>query len=308
MTVTPIDRRKASAWLGVDWSEHRRWVRVQGRWANVVDVGSGPAILFIHGLGGNWQSWLENLPAFMDGHRVVAMDLPGFGHSEMPRERITIDGYASWLAALMDELGIDRATLVGNSMGGFIGADAAVNQPDRIDKLVLVSAAALWNERRRARPLVTLSKLTKAYSTKLAAQWELAHRHPNLRGPILFQTGIRHPRRLAPELAWEIMSGAGSPGFADALEALYRHRIRDDLERISCPTLIVWGTHDQLVPLKHAFEYEAMIEDARVVVYHDTGHLPMLERPAEFNAELAQFLASDLAARKQPATSPAQAR
>src|SRR5918911_1665544 len=68
-----------SAWLDVDWREHQRWVRVEDRWANVVEMGSGSPVVLVHGLGGNWQNWLENIPVIAREHRVVAMDLPGFG-------------------------------------------------------------------------------------------------------------------------------------------------------------------------------------------------------------------------------------
>ena len=281
-------------WQDIDWSEHRKWVVVDGAAANVVDVDvagdSERAIVWIHGLGGNWQSWLANIPAFMGSHRCIAVDLPGFGYSKMPPHELSIPGYARWLAHLLSDLGVERATVVGNSMGGFIGADLAVNEPDLVEKLVLVNAAALWNERRRARPLVMLSNLTKSYATKFAAQWEMAHSHPRLRIPALAGAGARHPGRIPRDLAWEIMSGAGAPGFADALQALYDHRIREDLERISCPTLILWGTHDPLVPLRHAFEYEDVIAEARVVVFNDTGHIPMVEKPREFNAAVEDFM------------------
>src|SRR3954454_6832863 len=103
-----------SPWIGIDWREHQRWVRVSDRWANVVEMGSGPPVLFVHGLGGSWQNWLENIPAFAARHRVVAMDLPGFGASEMPREKISISGYGRWLHSLCRELGIERGSFVGN--------------------------------------------------------------------------------------------------------------------------------------------------------------------------------------------------
>ncbi len=292
MTVTSI-RGDVADWRDVDWATHQRWVCVEDRWANVVDTGGdGDVVVFIHGLGANWQSWLPSIPPLMARHRVVTFDLPGFGHSAMPHDELSIPGYARWVSELLGELGVEQATVVGNSMGGFVGADLAVNFPHRVERLVLVTAAALWNERRRARPLVVLANLTSAYASKFAAQWELAHKHPKLRLPSLYYSGIRHPRKVPLDLAWEIMSGAGAPGFANALEALFKHKIRDDLERIGCPTLVVWGSHDPLVPLHNAFEYEALIPDARVVVFNDCGHVPQIEKPDRFNEALAEFIAS----------------
>src|SRR5919112_2117450 len=134
--------------MDIDWSEHLRWVRVQDRWMNVLDYGSGgdadEPIIFIHGLSGCWQNWLENIPYFARERRVIAMDLPGFGESEMPAKDISISRYADTIDALLTALDIDETVrLVGNSMGGFIGAELAIRYPQRIERLVLVAAAGL---------------------------------------------------------------------------------------------------------------------------------------------------------------------
>src|SRR4051795_7517491 len=139
-----------SAWQSVNWRRHQRWVRVEDRSANVVELGSGPAGGFIHGLGGSWQNWLENLPAVADaGYRAIAVDLPGFGESEMPREKISISGYGRFVDALLGELGVGAAAIVGNSMGGFIGSELAIRFPARVERLVLVSAAGISIEHQR---------------------------------------------------------------------------------------------------------------------------------------------------------------
>src|SRR3954451_1006596 len=85
--------RGRSPWLGVDWREHQRWIEVAGPTVNVVELGEGALIVFIHGLAGSWQNWLEQLPVFARSHRAIAFDLPGFGQSPMPREKIAIAGY-----------------------------------------------------------------------------------------------------------------------------------------------------------------------------------------------------------------------
>jgi len=137
----PVGR---SEWQDIDWQQHMRWVRVEDRWMNLVDIGEGPVILMIHGLAGSWQNWLENIPFFARDHRVIAVDLPGFGESEMPAKDISISRYADTVDALLDELDIDQPVrLLGNSMGGFIGAELAIRYPQRIERLVLVAAAGL---------------------------------------------------------------------------------------------------------------------------------------------------------------------
>lgn len=281
-----------SDWMDVDWREHQRWITVDGRQVNLVDIGEGPAIVLIHGLAGSWQNWLENIPRLARSHRVVAVDLPGFGYSEMPREDISISRYARCLDVVCDELDIGRAAVVGNSMGGFVGADFAIQHPDRVGHLVLVAAAVLWNERRRARPLTTLAQVTGAYTAVLATQWRLAARRPRLRTMSLAQV-VRHPGRIPAELAIEQLRHVGTPeAFGAAIDALYSYKLRDRLAEIACPTLVVWGTHDQLVPVKHASELAECIPGARTVIFEQTGHVPMLERPTRFNALLEDFLSS----------------
>src|SRR3954468_17656137 len=140
-------------WMDVDWRGQQRWLRISDRWANVCEVGSGPPVLFVHGLGGAWQNWLENLlPTAAAGYRAIAVDLPGFGHSELPAEMVSISGYGRWLDALLEELGVaEPVKLVGNSMGGFIGCEVAIQFPARVERLVLVSAAGVRNEHPRHR-------------------------------------------------------------------------------------------------------------------------------------------------------------
>jgi len=296
MLADPYGPRPDSAWRRVRWRDHLVTVRVDGRRVNVVDLGEGDeAIVFVHGLGANWQSWLEQLPRFAGGRRVLALDLPGFGHSQMPRGELTITGMGEAVAGVMDARGVDNAVVVGNSMGGFVGIELALVAPEKVVKLVLVSAAALWNEGITARPSVLLNRLARPYATKFYAQWQwqLALKHPRLRLPALASAGIRHPSAFPLDLAWELMSGAGAPGFHEAVQALYDYKIRDRMPEIAAPTLVVWGTRDPLVPLWHAFEYEALIPECRVVIFRDTGHVPQLERPARFNQELEEFLETD---------------
>src|SRR5579863_1278171 len=132
-----------SRWLDVDWRTHQRWVIVNGAPINVIELGEGPALLFVHGLSGSWPNWLEQLPVFAASHRVIALDLPGFGRSPMPVEPISISGYARTLDALLGALGVSAAGVVGNSMGGFVAAELAINHPRRVERLALISPAGI---------------------------------------------------------------------------------------------------------------------------------------------------------------------
>jgi pimeloyl-ACP methyl ester carboxylesterase len=282
--------------MDTDWSAHLRWVRVHGTLVNVLDMGSDPAhpaLLFLHGLSGCWQNWLENIPDFARDHRVIAVDLPGFGASPMPPDAISITGYARMLVALLDELGIDDVQIVGNSMGGFIGAEIAIRNPERVRRLVLVAAAGLSmrqmrHERRRGvRPRVE-NVLFFALG-RLASHSDVVVRSSHLRRALLALI-VAHPERLPGPLILEQAHGAGKPGFDAALDAMTGYPIRDRLGEVACPALIVWGEEDRLVPLRDASEFEWLIPDARRVIYADTGHMVMFERPARFNADVRAFL------------------
>src|SRR3954470_4811460 len=162
----PVGR---SAWMDIDWRACQRFVEVDGRRVNVVELGEGePAMVFVHGLAGSWQNWLENLPHFAaTGHRVIAFDLPGFGVSEDPSEKISIPGYGRHVDALLDRLGVGPAVLVGNSMGGFIAAEVAIQYPERVERLVLVSAAGLTVEYQRNEPALGALR----YGRRLLLAW-----------------------------------------------------------------------------------------------------------------------------------------
>jgi pimeloyl-ACP methyl ester carboxylesterase len=289
----PVGR---SPWLDLDWREHQRWVTVDGRQVNVIELGSGPPIVFIHGLSGSWQNWLEQLPVFAREHRVITFDLPGFGASEMPAQKITISGYGRFVAALLDELEVGSAAVVGNSMGGFIGMELAIRFPERVERLVLVSAAGLSieylrNERALA-VLGTLENRLAAYSGWLASRSDALARRPGARR-LIFGIVAHRPDRLPGPLVAEQVRGSGKPGFLPALDALTDYPIRDRLGEIACPTLIVWGSEDKLVPARDADEFARLIPNSRKVVWPETGHVAMLERPAAFNALLEAFLAEE---------------
>jgi len=285
-----------SPWLDVDWNEHQRWVAVGGRQANVIDLGSGSPLVFIHGLSGSWQNFLEQLPVFAREHRVIAFDLPGFGESDMPDAKITIRGYGEWVAALLDELGVGTAAVVGNSMGGFIGIELAIRFPQRVERLVLVSAAGLSIEYlRNERALAVLNALDNrlaAYTGWLATKSDALARRPRAR-QMIFGIVAAHPDRLPGPLVAEQVRGSGKAGFIPALDALTDYPIRNRLGEIACPVLIVWGANDKLVPARDADEFARLIPNSRKVVWQDTGHVAMLERPAAFNRLLEAFLAEE---------------
>ena len=150
-----------STWTTVDWPSLTRSELILGRRVNtcLATAGDGPPLLFLHGLGGLWQNWLLNFPAFFSSHRVIAPDLPGFGQSEMPAGRISIQGFARVIDALCERLDIENPVVIGNSMGGFIGAELALAFPTRVRKLVLISAAGISAQNMWREPVLAVGRL-----------------------------------------------------------------------------------------------------------------------------------------------------
>jgi pimeloyl-ACP methyl ester carboxylesterase len=288
-------RRGRSEWLDFPWARHQHRIRIDGREAQYVDAGEGPALIFIHGLGAAWQSWLENIPEFARDHRVVAMDLPGFGCSDLPEGDISIEYYANWVFRLLDELGIDAGAVVGNSMGGFIAAEMAIRRPERVQRLALVSAAVFWQEYRRAQPLVELARRSDAIVARaLTRVTDDVATRPRLRSWALATAGFRYPHLIEKQLAHELVRSARrTDGYLPALEAMADFPLEEELPKISCPALIVWGAQDTLVPVKDAKRLQALIPGSRRVVFERTGHVAMLERPERFNRLLREFLDED---------------
>jgi pimeloyl-ACP methyl ester carboxylesterase len=282
------------SWMAVDWASHTRRLPVEGRTVHVIDTGGdGPPLLFIHGLGGVWQNWLLNIPAFMGSHRCVALDLPGFGQSELPAGDISIHGFAQAVDAVCDQLGIDCPVVVCNSMGGFVGAELALSYPTRVDKLVLVSAAGLSTEYLRREPLLALARVWTAGVTRAGVLTDPVVLRRRLRRAFL-QSVVRYPERLSVPLTYELIQGAGKPGFVPSLQALMAYSFRDRLAQIEVPVLIVWGRNDMIVPVRDAEGFEQLIgPNARALIFEDTGHVPMLERPSRFNELLDGFIAGE---------------
>jgi pimeloyl-ACP methyl ester carboxylesterase len=292
------------SWRAVDWATLLQRVRLGAEEVNYVDVGprdSGgqPPLVFVHGLAGQWQNWLENIPRLARERRVVALDLPGFGGSPVAHERVTIPFYGRCVEALCEHLGLDAVALVGNSMGGFVAAEVAIQQPARVERLALVSAAGISTSALSQAPVLTVGRIAAAMTAYAVPRQRALARRPLTRHLALALVA-RHPSLLKPDLAYEgFISGAGKPGFNDALRAVLEYDVRERLPEIGCPTLIVWGERDGVIPVRDAHHFERLIGDSRKLLLRDTGHISMAERPKAFNDALLSFLAERGAAEKQ---------
>jgi pimeloyl-ACP methyl ester carboxylesterase len=282
-------------WRTVAWRNHLRAVTVDARRVHLVDIGSGAQapVVFVHGLGGRWQNWIENIPRVARERRVVALDLPGFGRSQLPTAPISIAGYAAVLDRLCDLLELESVVLVGNSMGGAIAAETALRFPARVERLVLVSAAAIsiadFN------PAPTAALMAAINRTPLGSPAGVRATIGRRRARHLaFAALVRHPTLIGTDTLCELVGGRGAPGLVGAMAAMISNELRAELSEIAAPALIVHGRDDMLVPVADSVWLAEQLRGAQLEIFEDTGHLVMLERPVRFDELLLRFASAQI--------------
>ncbi|HEY5943385.1 MAG TPA: alpha/beta hydrolase [Solirubrobacterales bacterium] len=281
-------------WLQIDWRQHLHRVDLPGaQQVNYAEIGEGEPILFIHGIAGCWRNFLENLPYFGRSYRAIALDLPGFGDSPMPSWEITMANYGRLIHDFCERLGIEHvAALVGNSMGGFIATEAVIQQPERFDRLVLISAAGISFAEWEGRSIDAAARIFKAAIPMLSGERSSYWTRPRGR-KLAFGRIFRNPNRLRPELlAEQVRPGLQAPAFSDALGSIWGYDTRERLPEIEIPTLVTWGLNDQVVPVEAALGYHRLIPKSRLELFERTGHLPQLERPGRWNPLVEGFIES----------------
>ncbi|MGZ4698686.1 MAG: alpha/beta fold hydrolase [Nocardioides sp.] len=282
-------------WRQVDWDAHERATTLEdGTEVSYVDYGSGPGpvVLLVHGLGGSWRVWLANLAHLGQTHRVVAVDLPGFGASPPDGSPGRYDTYAATLDRLCADLGISRVVAVGNSFGGWISAELARRNPALVAGLVLVDAAGIPCTPAERRKVVGMLRMADRLAPASSRNRDLLGRRPQLRRRALAFV-VSRADRIPDDLAVVIIPQTPSPVFRTVLEAAVLSWSADwcaSLGALDVPALVVWGERDRQLPMRHAEEWVRHLARAELVVIAGAGHMPMLEEPGTVNAHLRQFL------------------
>lgn len=275
------------AWLEATGLVARERV-VAGHRVRYVRAGQGPPVVLIHGLASSIYTWKAVLPRLAADHDVVALDLPGFGGSEQPADLDFADLVAA-VSALLDALGLERASLVGNSLGGAVAASVAARRPERVPALVLIDAAGFQRDLADA-PAVL--RVAVADPTGLLAR--LPFKRPLVR--LALRQVFHDDARVTDERVAEYVAPLLRSGAVASLRSLLRtppervEHLRRALPGIRAPTLVVWGREDAWIPQAHADRFAAEIPDTRVVRLDDCGHMPQEECPAELLEVLAPFL------------------
>lgn len=274
------------------------FVDVQGVRVRCWQAGeSGSPVLLLHGGGidSAMLSWRETILPLANGHRVFAADWPGYGESDFPPGAGKLAYYLSFLPRLMDALSLPDASLVGLSMGGGIALGFALENPARVQKLVLVDSYGLAGKA----PAHLLSYLVIQFPWMSDATYAFLRRNP--KWARLALGGIFHnPKLISDDLAEEVYRDILKPSAGRAFAVMQRDEISwkglrtcymDRLGGIAIPTLIVQGANDTLVPLKAARMAHERFPGSQLHVIPDCGHWPPREKPDEFLEVVRPFLA-----------------
>lgn len=276
----------------IEWEEAvrgRTVAHVAGVGVHYVEAGSGPAVVLIHGFGGHTFSYRYAIPALAKYHRVVAVDLKGFGYSERPKEGdYSLNAQAELVLGLMDKLGIEKASLVGHSMGGEVVMRIASTQPQRVEKLVL--AASVSGERFPTLPPVPVIKPFMSAIGRLTAR-------------LLLRRGFYDVTKLTEEVREGYRGPKRVVGFNDGIYRLMRDMRHDspiDYGRITHPVLIIWARAERL-PKLILKRLQKRLPHAELVYVEKAGHMLLEEQPESCNRIILRFLAgSDTSAEGEP--------
>jgi pimeloyl-ACP methyl ester carboxylesterase len=241
---------------------------------HIIRRGSGAPVLLLHGWGASADLFARTMDGLESDFDLIAPDFPGFGATEPPPAAWAVGDYVDWTIALMDELGVQRASVIGHSFGGRVAIKLAALHPERVQKVVLTDAAGI-------RPKRTLGYHLRVRAFK-TTRW-------------LAQTPLA-PASLRAWAAARIASSgssdykAASGTVRGSFVRVVNEDLRDYLPRIQAPTLLIWGDRDEDTPLADGQLMERLIPDAGLVVFEGAGHYAYIEQAARFNVIVKTFL------------------
>ena len=255
-----------------------KFVTVYGAKIHYVEAGSGAPLILIHGLADNVAVWDSVIPPLAAKFRVIAFDQIGFGHSDKPLLSYRVSTFVDFLDGFMTELKIERASLVGNSLGSWVAAAFALTHPERVERLVLSDAAGY-------------AALAKTMDPRALRALRLASREDiRYLGPLTF-----HDKRFYQDvdLAFKERVTAGdSYTVSQLLDSMTRGDdvLDNRLHAINRPTLVIWGRDDKLIPLNFGERFHQEIAGSRLRIIDNCGHMPQVECANEFTAAVLEFL------------------
>jgi pimeloyl-ACP methyl ester carboxylesterase len=265
-------------------------------------AGAGPPIVLVHGIGDSSATWKPVLPALAKRHLVIAPDLLGHGSSDKPRADYSVAAYANGVRDLLGVLGVERATLVGHSLGGGVAMQFAYQFPERTERLVLVGSGGAGPD---VTPVLRIMTLPGAAALLLLLRMPTARLQVG--GAVqllrLLGTGLGQDAPDLLRMVDALPDATARAAFIRTLRAVvdWRGQVVTMLDRCyltrGMPTLLVWGSRDAVVPVAHAYRAHEAMPGSRLEVFEGAGHFPFHTDPPRFVTILEDFLATTEPAR-----------
>jgi pimeloyl-ACP methyl ester carboxylesterase len=238
-----------------------------------------PTVILLHGLGAQAESWQLNIAALAQNYRVIAPDQIGFGKSDKPLLKYRVGTYADFLDKFMAELKIEKASLVGNSMGGWVSGLTAIKYPNRVEKVVLADSAGLLPKEVDLNQIYQLNNSTR---DEIRANLKLIFANP----------ALQNNEALVDQFFTQRITTNDGYTINSLIESIKRREdfLDNRLGEIKKPTLIIWGKQDGLLPLSDGEKFNKGIANSQLVVFDNCGHAPQFEKAADFNKKVVEFL------------------
>jgi pimeloyl-ACP methyl ester carboxylesterase len=268
---------------------------INGIKIHFVEAGEGRPLLFLHGLGGSWEDWAANLQAFAPSYRAVAMDFPGFGDSEKPEGDYSIEWLTGIVEKFLEERKLERATIVGHSMGALVALKLAARGNPRVERLIVVDAVGIGDKAEFLSYVLT-KKIMGPDS-----RWESIEGMMRDQFKMMIESFIKVQK---PKTSKEFFQSVPkSPITGNPLlpmtpsvqlsASIIDFDIRPQLAFILQPTLILWGEKDPIAPRADARYLKSKIPRATLTIVEGCGHSPMKEQPERFDREVWKFLQAE---------------
>lgn len=255
---------------------------------------TAPVVLLVHGMAGSSTTWREVMPRLAERFHVIAPDLLGHGRSDKPAGDYSLGAHASLLRDLLAHLGIDRVTIVGQSLGGGVAMQFAYQYPEACERLVLVNSGGLGRD---VSWILRVLSLPGAEFVLPIVVPRFVRDRGNSLSRWLHQHGVRPPR--VAEM-WQAYASLAESENRQAFLRTLRSVVDASGQTVSArdrlylaaamPTLIVWGDNDPIIPVAHAFETHELMPGSRLEVFEGVGHFPHVEVPEQFVAALSAFI------------------
>ena len=260
------------------------FLTVEGTRVRYLDVGEGPPVVLLHGFASSIENWTAVIPALKQKHRVLALDLKGFGWTDRPVGDYSPAAQAAMVRALMKERGIDKAAIVAHSWGSSVALAFALAYPEATERLALYDA---WVYEAQLPSMFQLARAKGVGEFLFAAFY-------SERGEERLSLGFYDPEIIPEKLVEDVERAMERPGTrAAALEAVRGMTftaVEQTYSSIKAPTLLLWGREDVVTPLSIGERLVRQLPNARLVVYPRCGHFPMIEAVSASNRELLTFL------------------